>query len=192
MNLRDVKYLIAVAETRHFGRAAERCFVSQPTLSGQIKKLEDELGVTVFERTNRSVTVTPIGERILTHARLLLEQASVIQQLARAHRDAQVTRADERDDPDRADRFLGADGLCDHGRPRRRDAPGAARHSLPAVDPRDDRHSGGGRPETITRRSNVGLLARIHGLSIFSSTSRSASAQSWASNPGAKLRFTAL
>jgi len=87
MNLRDVKYLIAVAETRHFGRAAERCFVSQPTLSGQIKKLEDELGVTVFERTNRSVTVTPIGERILTHARLLLEQASVIQQLARAHRD---------------------------------------------------------------------------------------------------------
>jgi LysR family hydrogen peroxide-inducible transcriptional activator len=87
MNLRDVKYLIAVAETRHFGRAAERCFVSQPTLSGQIKKLEDELGVVVFERTNRSVAVTPIGEQILAHARLLMEQAEVIQQLARAHRD---------------------------------------------------------------------------------------------------------
>jgi len=87
MNLRDLKYLIAIAETRHFGRAAERCFVSQPTLSGQIRKLEDELGVTVFERTNRSVTVTPVGEQILSHARLLLEQAEVIQQLARAHRD---------------------------------------------------------------------------------------------------------
>jgi LysR family hydrogen peroxide-inducible transcriptional activator len=87
MNLRDLKYLIAIAETRHFGRAAERCFVSQPTLSGQIKKLEDELGVTIFERTNRSVTVTPIGEQILSHARLLLEQAEVIQQLARAHQD---------------------------------------------------------------------------------------------------------
>jgi LysR family hydrogen peroxide-inducible transcriptional activator len=87
MNLRDLKYLIAVAETRHFGRAAERCFVSQPTLSGQIKKLEEELGVTVFERTNRSVRITPIGEQILGHARLAVEQADVIQQLARAHRD---------------------------------------------------------------------------------------------------------
>jgi LysR family hydrogen peroxide-inducible transcriptional activator len=87
MNLRDVSYLIAVAETQHFGKAAERCFVSQPTLSGQIKKLEEELGVTVFERTNRSVTITPIGEQILTHARLLVEQAETIRQLARAHRD---------------------------------------------------------------------------------------------------------
>jgi LysR family hydrogen peroxide-inducible transcriptional activator len=87
MNLRDLKYLIAVAETHHFGRAAERCFVSQPTLSGQIKKLEQELGVTVFERTNRSVTVTPVGEQILSHARLAMEQADAIQQLARAQRD---------------------------------------------------------------------------------------------------------
>ena len=87
MNLRDLKYLIAVAETHHFGRAAERCFVSQPTLSGQIKKLEQELGVTVFERTNRSVMITPIGERILSHARLVMEQADAIQQLARACRD---------------------------------------------------------------------------------------------------------
>ncbi|NCC29858.1 MAG: LysR family transcriptional regulator, partial [Gammaproteobacteria bacterium] len=74
MNLRDLKYILAVAETRHFGRAAERCFVSQPTLSGQIKKLEEELDVVIFERTNRSVEVTPVGEAILGHARLALEQ----------------------------------------------------------------------------------------------------------------------
>jgi LysR family hydrogen peroxide-inducible transcriptional activator len=87
MNLRDIKYILAVAETRHFGKAAERCFVSQPTLSGQIKKLEDQLGVVIFERTNRSVEVTPIGEEILAHARLLVEQADAIEQVARAHQD---------------------------------------------------------------------------------------------------------
>lgn len=87
MNLRDLKYIIAVAETHHFGKAAERCFVSQPTLSGQIKKLEDELGVIIFERTNRSVEITPVGQSILEHARLMMEQANVIQQLAQAHQD---------------------------------------------------------------------------------------------------------
>jgi LysR family hydrogen peroxide-inducible transcriptional activator len=87
MNLRDLKYIVAVAETRHFGRAAARCFVSQPTLSGQIKKLEDHLGVIVFERTNRSVEVTPVGEAIIARARLALEQADAIEQLARAHQD---------------------------------------------------------------------------------------------------------
>jgi LysR family transcriptional regulator, hydrogen peroxide-inducible genes activator len=87
MNLRDLKYIVAVAETRHFGRAAARCFVSQPTLSGQIKKLEDQLGVVVFERTNRSVEVTPVGEAIIARARLALEQAEAIEQLARAHQD---------------------------------------------------------------------------------------------------------
>lgn len=87
MNLRDLKYLIAVADTHHFGHAAERCFVSQPTLSGQIKKLEDELGVTLFERTNRSVDITPIGQTILQHAHLVIEQVDLIQQLARSHRD---------------------------------------------------------------------------------------------------------
>lgn len=87
MNLRDLKYIIAVAETHHFGRAAERCFVSQPTLSGQIKKLEDELGVAIFERTNRSVEITPIGQAILTHARQIMEQADAIRQLAQAHQD---------------------------------------------------------------------------------------------------------
>lgn len=87
MNLRDLQYIIAVAETRHFGKAAERCFVSQPTLSGQIKKLEEELGVVIFERTNRSVEITPIGEAILEHARQILEQAEVIHQLALAQQD---------------------------------------------------------------------------------------------------------
>ena len=87
MNLRDLQYIIAVAETHHFGQAAERCFVSQPTLSGQIKKLEEELGVTIFERTNRAVEVTPVGEAILAHARQMMEQADVIQQLARAQQD---------------------------------------------------------------------------------------------------------
>jgi LysR family transcriptional regulator, hydrogen peroxide-inducible genes activator len=87
MNLRDLKYLIAVAETEHFGHAAARCFVSQPTLSGQIKKLEQELGVTLFERTNRSVSITPIGTEIIKHAKLILEQADVIRQLAQAQRD---------------------------------------------------------------------------------------------------------
>lgn len=87
MNLRDLKYVIAVAETRHFGKAAERCFVSQPTLSGQIKKLEEELGVDIFERTSRAVEITPVGEGILGHARQIMEQADMIQQLARAHQD---------------------------------------------------------------------------------------------------------
>jgi LysR family hydrogen peroxide-inducible transcriptional activator len=87
MNLRDLKYIIAVAETRHFGKAAQRCFVSQPTLSGQIKKLEDELGVAIFERTNRSVEITPVGEEIVAHARRMMEQADVIYQTARTHQD---------------------------------------------------------------------------------------------------------
>ena len=87
MNIRDLQYIIAVAETRHFGKAAERCFVSQPTLSGQIKKLEDTLGVAIFERTNRSVEVTPVGQDIVMHARLIMEQVDVIEQLAQAHQD---------------------------------------------------------------------------------------------------------
>ncbi len=87
MNLRDLKYLIAVADHRHFGRAAEACCVSQPTLSGQLKKLEDYLGVVLFERTNKSVVTTPAGQAILRHARLAVEQAEAIQEVAEAHRD---------------------------------------------------------------------------------------------------------
>jgi LysR family hydrogen peroxide-inducible transcriptional activator len=87
VNIRDLKYFIAVSETMHFGKAAERCFVSQPTLSGQIKKLEEELGVSLFERTNRSVAITPVGELVLQHAKLVLEQSDAILQLTRAHSD---------------------------------------------------------------------------------------------------------
>jgi LysR family hydrogen peroxide-inducible transcriptional activator len=87
VNIRDLKYFIAVSETMHFGKAAERCFVSQPTLSGQIKKLEEELGVSLFERTNRSVAITPVGDLVLQHAKRLLEQADAIVQLTRAHSD---------------------------------------------------------------------------------------------------------
>jgi len=87
MNLRDLKYIIAVADTRHFGKAAQRCFVSQPTLSGQIRKLEDELGVAIFERTNRSVRVTAVGEEILRHARQMMEQADAIRSVSAAQRD---------------------------------------------------------------------------------------------------------
>ena len=87
MNLRDLKYIIAVADTRHFGKAAARCFVSQPTLSGQIKKLEEQLGVAIFERTNRAVRVTPIGEELLLHAHQVMEQTEAMVQLAKTHQD---------------------------------------------------------------------------------------------------------
>lgn len=86
MNLRDLRYLVAVAERRHFGRAAEACHVSQPTLSAQLKKLEDSLGVTLFERGSKGVAVTPIGEEILRHARQVLEQADAIVEIASARR----------------------------------------------------------------------------------------------------------
>ena len=72
MNIRDLQYVVAVAEEGHFGRAATKCHVSQPALSGQILKLEDHLGVVLFERTNRKVRVTPIGERIVAQARQLI------------------------------------------------------------------------------------------------------------------------
>lgn len=72
MNIRDLRYVVAVAEEEHFGRAAIKCHVSQPALSGQIRKLEEFLGVTLFERTNRSVQTTPVGLRIVGQARQLI------------------------------------------------------------------------------------------------------------------------
>jgi LysR family hydrogen peroxide-inducible transcriptional activator len=90
MNLQDLRYLVAVAEHRHFGRAAEACNVSQPTLSSQIKKLEDELGVTLLERTNKRVDLTPVGGQILTHARRALAEASQMEMVALAARDPLV------------------------------------------------------------------------------------------------------
>jgi LysR family hydrogen peroxide-inducible transcriptional activator len=90
MNLRDLRYFIALAETRHFGQAAGRTFVSQPTLSGQIRKLEGELGVALFERTTRTVALTPVGEALLPHARRAVEEADALAQLAQTHRDPLV------------------------------------------------------------------------------------------------------
>ncbi len=87
MNLRDLHYIVTVAETQHFGHAAEKCFVSQPTLSGQIKKVEQELGISLFERSKRSVQTTPIGKLIVKQAQQVLEQANVISQLALNHQD---------------------------------------------------------------------------------------------------------
>lgn len=87
MNLRDLKYFIALTETRHFGRAAERSFVTQPTLSGQIKKLEEELGVTLFERTKKTVALTAIGKALLPYARRAVEEAEALARLAHAGRD---------------------------------------------------------------------------------------------------------
>lgn len=83
MNLRDLEYLVAVADHRHFRKAAEACFVSQPTLSGQLKKLEESLGVQLFERNNRSVLITPLGEEIAERARAILESAADLKDYAR-------------------------------------------------------------------------------------------------------------
>src|ERR1700723_1212030 len=87
MNLQDIRYLVAVAEHRHFGRAAEACNVSQPTLSSQIRKLEIELGVTLLERTNKRVDITPVGSQTLTHAQRPLAEAAQMEAVARAARD---------------------------------------------------------------------------------------------------------
>ena len=87
MNLRDLRYVIAVAELGHFGKAATACHVSQPTLSGQILKLEEELGVAIFERVGKQVRATPVGEQILAHARRTVSAASDITSTARASRD---------------------------------------------------------------------------------------------------------
>ena len=75
MNLRDLRYILAVAEHGHFGRAAKVCHVSQPTLSGQVRRLEDYLGVAIFERQTRGVVPTEVGRRILDHARQALAQS---------------------------------------------------------------------------------------------------------------------
>jgi LysR family hydrogen peroxide-inducible transcriptional activator len=87
MNLQEFRYIAAVSSLRHFGRAAEACHVSQPTLSSQIRKLEEELGVALFERTNKRVELTPAGERILEHANRILEEAGQIEAIAKAVRD---------------------------------------------------------------------------------------------------------
>jgi LysR family transcriptional regulator, hydrogen peroxide-inducible genes activator len=87
MTLTELRYIVAVARERHFGRAAETCFVSQPTLSVAVKKLEEELGVTLFERGPGEVSVTPAGEKIVEQAQRVLEEASRIREIAAAGKD---------------------------------------------------------------------------------------------------------
>lgn len=87
MTLTELRYAVAVARERHFGHAAEACFVSQPTLSVGIRKLEEELGVILFERGGSEVTLTPIGERIIEQASRVLEEADAIKLLARQGKD---------------------------------------------------------------------------------------------------------
>lgn len=87
MTLTELRYIVAVARERHFGRAAEKCHVAQPTLSVAVKKLEDELGVALFERGAADVTVTPVGARVVEQAQRVLEEAGAIKGIAAAGRD---------------------------------------------------------------------------------------------------------
>ena len=87
MTLTELKYIVAVARSKHFGHAAESCFVAQPTLSVAIKKLEDELGVTLFERGGSEVSVTPVGAQIVAQAERVLEQTAAIKELAKQNKD---------------------------------------------------------------------------------------------------------
>lgn len=87
MTLTELKYIVAVARHKHFGHAAEACFVAQPTLSVAIKKLEDELGVTIFERGGTEVSTTPLGAQIVTQAERVLEQTAVIKEIAKQNKD---------------------------------------------------------------------------------------------------------
>ena len=90
MNIRDLRYIVALADVGHFRRAAERCFVSQPTLSSQVRKVEEELGVVLFERSNKWVRLTPIGEQVVDKAREALRIVGEIEEVAQDFRDPNV------------------------------------------------------------------------------------------------------
>ncbi|MES2355748.1 MAG: hydrogen peroxide-inducible genes activator [Pseudomonadota bacterium] len=87
MTLTELRYIVALSQTRHFGNAAERCFVTQPTLSLAVKKLEEELGVDLFERKKSDVIITVAGERIIEQAKRVLAEAAKIGDLAQGVRD---------------------------------------------------------------------------------------------------------
>ena len=87
LKLKDLRYLVAVADQRHFGRAAAQCFVSQPTLSAQLKKLEESLGVQLIERAPNNVSLTEAGEQVVARARRILEATDEVVTLARTQRD---------------------------------------------------------------------------------------------------------
>jgi len=90
MNLRDLKYLVALADHKHFGRAAAACFVSQPTLSTQIRKLEDELGVPLVERAPRKVMLTPAGREAADRARRIVAEVEQMKEAARRSQDPEA------------------------------------------------------------------------------------------------------
>ncbi len=87
MTLTELKYIVAVARQKHFGHAAEACFVAQPTLSVAIKKLEDELGVIIFERGGTEISMTPLGTQIVAQAERVLEQTASIKEIAKQNKD---------------------------------------------------------------------------------------------------------
>ncbi|WP_455366965.1 LysR substrate-binding domain-containing protein [Kaarinaea lacus] len=90
MTLTELRYVVAVYRERHFGRAAESCYVSQPTLSAAIKKLEQELGVDIFERSKQDITVTPVGEQVIEQAQRVLEEAEKLKQVSQVGKDQLV------------------------------------------------------------------------------------------------------
>jgi len=90
MNLRDLKYLVALADHKHFGRAAASCFVSQPTLSTQIRKLEEELGLPLVERAPRKVMLTPAGQEAAARARVIVSEVEQLKEAARRSRDPEA------------------------------------------------------------------------------------------------------
>ncbi len=87
MTLTELRYIVAVSRELHFGKAAASCFVSQPTLSVAVKKLEEELGLAIFERHQQDVTITPTGQRIIEQAQHTLEQSTIIKQIAEEGKD---------------------------------------------------------------------------------------------------------
>jgi len=91
MTLTELRYILAVAKEGHFGRAAKACFVSQPTLSLGIKKLEDELGVTLFERGSRDINITPVGHKILAQTETALREINTIKKVAKLNKDPMST-----------------------------------------------------------------------------------------------------
>lgn len=86
-SLTDLRYLLALAEEKHFARAAQKCFVSQPTLSIAIKKLEDNLGITIFERDNHQILVSPSGAQLIEQAKKILSEAEQLINLAKSQQD---------------------------------------------------------------------------------------------------------
>ena len=87
MNIRDLEYLVALDELRNFRKASERCHVTQPTLSGQLRKLEEHLGVLLVERTKRKVILTPVGKEVVRRARMILQEVEQIEEISVSFKD---------------------------------------------------------------------------------------------------------